>query len=634
MIHLTNVNLIYGERYVLDDISLSIKDQDKIGLIGRNGAGKSSLFRIIAGLNKPTSGNVVIEGGAEIGILRQDIELPSGMSPKEACMDVMADLNELNNEYIRLEKDIATRSDYESDDYMKILDRFSHLAEKIAMINPDKIEAEIERILKGLGFNERSLHQSLETLSGGWRMRVELAKILVRKPEFILLDEPNNHLDIYSIIWLEKFIKDYTGSVIIISHDSTFLNNTANKILEIDRGKVEQYDCNYDKYMVEKVDRQEKLKSAFQNQQKVIAEKQKTINRFIAKATKTKMAQSMQKQLDKMDRIEYEEFNSKKFNLHISYSKRSALEVFHLKGVGKDYGALHVLNDVEFKILREEKVAFIGQNGQGKSTLVKLMMGIEELTRGQIIEGVNCEIGYYAQNQEESLDPSITVLETLESVIPEDKRSRTRSILGSFLFSGEDVDKKVSVLSGGERARLAMACMFCRPLNVIILDEPTNHLDIPSKEVLKNAVQAFPGTVILVSHDRHFMKGWLEKIFSFRNGKVQEYIGGLEDYLMDEGLQDMREVEQSEKTVNHASKTQQKPELSHGDKKKLKNKLNQVERQISEVEKEKRNIEEKLLDPDVFKTPEGPKLSSLHQEMEKKIKDLESTWEELIVELE
>ncbi len=630
MIHLSNIDLIYGEQYVLKNISLSIKDKDKIGLVGRNGAGKSSLFRIISGIINPTNGSVNIEGSARLGILRQDIELPSGVSAKEECLSVMDELNALNDHYHQLEKEIASREDYESSDYAKLLDDFSFLSERISNINPDKIEAEIERVLKGLGFTDQTIDKKLELLSGGWRMRVELAKILVRKPEFILLDEPNNHLDIYSIIWLEKFIADYHGCVIVISHDSTFLNNAVHKILEIENGKVDEYDCNYTQYLVEKEMRQEKLRSAFLNQQKVIAEKERTINRFIAKATKTKMAQSMRKQLEKMERVEYEEFNAKKFNLQISYSKRSGLEVFHLNDIGKNYGPLEVIDQVNLKILRGEKVAYIGQNGQGKSTLVKLMLGIEDPTKGSITTGVNTDFGYYAQNQEETLNPKLTVLETLEQVIPEDKRTKSRAILGSFLFSGEDTDKKVSVLSGGERARLAMACMFCKPLNVLILDEPTNHLDIPSKTVLKDAIKQFDGTIVLVSHDREFMGGWLDKVFAFRNGEVKEFLGGINDYLLKEGLKDMREVEKKEfhETITEEDNDRDgQEELSRDELKKIKRKIQYLERDLEKLEEQKSAIEEQLMDPDIFKGEKGHELTQQHADIKEKIASIESEWE-------
>lgn len=627
MIHLNNINLVYGERYVLKDLNLTIKDRDKIGLIGRNGTGKSSLFRIIAGDSSPTDGHVEIENEASIGVLRQDIELPKGISAKEACMEVLDEFNKLTEEYHRLEKEIANRTDYESPDYMSMLDRFSALSEKIAMLNPDKMEAEVERILKGLGFTEASFNKKLETLSGGWRMRVELAKILVRRPDYILLDEPNNHLDIYSIIWLEKFIKNYPGSVLLISHDSTFLSNTADRILEIEQGVLQKYNCGYEKYLIEKVDRKEKQKAAYENQQRVIADKQRTINRFMAKATKTKMAQSMQKQLDKMERVEFEDFNAKDFVLRTQYSKRSGRDVYKVMNLHKAYGSLKVLEGVDLLIERGEKVAFIGQNGQGKSTLVKLMVGAQKYDSGEIVEGVNVDLGYYAQNQEDLLDPNKTVLRTLEDVIPEDQRTKTRKILGSFLFSGEDVEKKVMVLSGGERARLAMACMFCHPLNVIIMDEPTNHLDIPSKIILKNAISNFEGTVILVSHDRDFMKGWLNKVYAFRNGEVQEHIGGIEEYLESSGLEDMREVEKNEDSVTVSTQNQNGSKLTREEEKKIRRSIQYIERDIEKAEKEIAAIEQKLMDPNVFKSPEGQDLSQKHIKLKEEVSALEEKWE-------
>lgn len=638
MIHLNSIYLIYGERQVLKNINLTIRNRDKIGLIGRNGTGKSSLFKIICGDLMPTEGNVEIENNASIGVLRQDIELPKGISAKEACLEVLDDLNAMNDEYAQMEKEMATRTDYESEEYMQLIDRFSTLSEKIAMLNPDQMEAEVERILKGLGFTEESFHKKLETLSGGWRMRVELAKILVRKPDFILLDEPNNHLDIYSIIWLEQFIQDYPGSVLVISHDSTFLSNTASRILEIEQGVLQNYNCGYQKYLVEKEERHEKLRSAYENQQRVIADKQRTINRFMAKATKTKMAQSMQKQLDKMERVAYEDFSAKDFVLRTHFSKRSGREVFKIKGVSKSYGHLQVLKDVDLLIERGEKVAFVGQNGQGKSTLVKLMVGTQEVDSGEIIRGVNVDLGYYAQNQEDQLDPNKTVLQTLEDVIPEERRTQTRKILGSFLFSGEEVEKKVMVLSGGERARLAMACTFSHDLNVLVLDEPTNHLDLASKSILKNAIAEFEGTVVLVSHDRDFMEGWVEKVFSFRNSEVKEHIGRLEEYLSSVGMEDMREVEKQDVDLRESpapdnAQSNGSSTLSHEEQKQLKRKLQYIERDIEQKEKKVTEIEAKMIDPEVFKSEEGQQLSAEHASLKKEVAQLEDQWEELCNQL-
>lgn len=638
MIHLNSVYLIYGERRVLKNVNLTIRNRDKIGLIGRNGTGKSSLFKIICGDLRPTEGHVEVENNASIGVLRQDIELPKGISAKEACIEVLDDLNAMNDEYAAMEKEMATRTDYESDDYMQLIDRFSALAEKIAMLNPDQMEAEVERILKGLGFTEESFHKKLETLSGGWRMRVELAKILVRKPDFILLDEPNNHLDIYSIIWLEKFIQEYPGSVLVISHDSTFLSNTASRILEIEQGVLQKYNCGYQRYLVEKEERHEKLRAAYENQQRVIADKQRTIDRFMAKATKTKMAQSMQKQLDKMERIEYDDFSGKDFVLRTHFSKRSGREVFNVNDVSKAYGDLQVLENVDLLIERGEKVAFVGQNGQGKSTLVKLIVGAQDPDHGEIVEGVNVDLGYYAQNQEDQLDPNKTVLQTLEEVIPEERRTQTRKILGSFLFSGEDVEKKVMVLSGGERARLAMACMFSHDLNVLILDEPTNHLDLPSKTILKNAISEFEGTVILVSHDRDFMEGWIEKVFSFRNSEVKEHIGSLEEYLDSVGMEDMRQVEKQDVDLREevqADNTSEngKSNLSHEEQKQLKRKLQYIERDIEAKEKELRDIEAKMVDPEIFKGEEGQQLSIRHSTLKEEVSQLEEEWETLCNQL-
>ncbi|MEM9258703.1 MAG: ABC-F family ATP-binding cassette domain-containing protein, partial [Bacteroidota bacterium] len=517
MLSATGIYQQYGDRVLFNHVSFVIMPRDKVGLVGRNGAGKSTMLKIIAGDQGSDEGKVVRPTGSTLGFLHQEMDLPTGRTVMEETLTAFAHIQEMEQRLADMTKAMEIRTDYESDDYAKFLEEFTALTERFAIIGGITMEAEAERVLKGLGFQQKDFQRQTTEFSGGWQMRIELAKMLLQRPDYLLLDEPTNHLDIESIIWLENWLSTYSGAVITISHDKQFLDNVTNRTLEIDMGKVYDYKAGYSKYVELQADRREKAEAAFENQQKVIAEKERTINRFMAKATKTKMAQSMQKQLDKMERIELDETNNAVMNLRFPKAPRSGAVTLQAKNVTKSYGDLNVLRGVDLKIDRGDRVSFVGQNGQGKTTLAKILIDKIPATAGEVELGHNVTVGYYAQNQSDSLDGKKTLLETMEEVSPPEMRTRLRGILGAFLFSGEDVEKKVSVLSGGERARLAMACMLLRPFSLLVLDEPTNHLDMVSKDMLKQAIMDYDGTLVVVSHDREFLAGLTDRTIEFRD---------------------------------------------------------------------------------------------------------------------
>jgi ATP-binding cassette subfamily F protein 3 len=515
MLNVNNVFVKYGDRTILNKISTAVHDGDRIGLVGLNGAGKSTLLKIMAEEVSPHSGTIVRPKDSTIGFLHQDMSLPKGKTVIEETMSVLSEVKELEKRIDDVNHQIETRTDYESESYLDLFNEIDELNERFRVLGGQGIQVQAEKILMGLGFMPTDFDRLTDEFSGGWQMRIELTKMLLQNPTYLLLDEPTNHLDIESIIWLEEFLQTFAGAVVVISHDKTFLDNVTNRTIEIELGKLYDYKSNYSKYLLLQAERRELQQNAFVNQQKEIAHKEKLIDKFRAKANKAKMAQSLIKELKRMDKIELDNVNSGKMKLTFPPSPRSGEVAVEIKGLTKTYGTTNVLNNVDLEIIRGERVAFVGKNGEGKSTLSKIILGHVQ-AEGLAKLGYNIEIGYYAQNQAETLDPKMTVLETIEQVSPEDMRTKLRGILGSFLFSGEDVDKKVFVLSGGERARLALACMMLRPINLLILDEPTNHLDIRSKDVLKDAIQRYDGTLIIVSHDRDFLDGLTDKVIEFK----------------------------------------------------------------------------------------------------------------------
>ena len=595
MLNINNVFVKYGDRTILNKISTGIHDTDRVGLVGLNGAGKSTLLKIMAGEINPHSGEVVRPKGSTIGFLHQDMSLPKGKTVLEETLSILSEVKAIARSIEQLNHQIETRTDYESESYLNLFNELDELNEQYRILGGQSIQVDAEKILMGLGFMPDDFNRLTDEFSGGWQMRIELTKMLLQRPDYLLLDEPTNHLDIESIIWLESFLATYEGAVIVISHDKTFLDNVTLRTLEIELGKVYDYKANYTKYLVLQQERRELQQNAFENQQREIAKKEQLIERFRAKANKAKMAQSLIKELNRMDKIELDTVNSSKMKLNFPPAPRAGEVVVEVKGLSKSYGELRVLTDVNLQIIRCERLAFVGKNGEGKSTLSKIILGHIEAT-GTAQLGYNVEVGYYAQNQAETLDPKLTVLETIEQVSPENMRTRLRSILGSFLFSGEDVDKKVFVLSGGERARLAMACMMLRPINLLVLDEPTNHLDIRSKEVLKEAIMRYDGTLIIVSHDRDFLEGLTDKVIEFNQQKLKTYLGDVKYFLDKRALDTFREVSLGKKGKNELEEKNTKAPVKKPvySTKELQQKTRQLRKDIQNAERKINRLEDSL----------------------------------------
>ena len=605
MLILNNIYVQYGDRILLNRVNVTIKPGERVGLVGRNGAGKSTLLKIIAGEMSPHEGEVLRPTGFTMGYLHQDMLLPKGKTVIEETLTAFEEVLQLEKELHAIEREMGERDDYESDAYHDLITRMGEIADRLHMLGGETAQADAERILGGLGFKHSDMERRVEEFSGGWQMRIELAKMLLRKPDLLLLDEPTNHLDIESILWLEDWLRRYAGMAVIISHDKRFLDNTTNRTIEVVLGRVEDYKAAYSKYVELSADRREKMQAAYENQQRLIAEKERTINRFKAKATKATMAQSMQKQLDKIERIELEDTDTSAMRIRFPDAPRSGEVVAKAERLSKRYGEIRVLENVDFQLLRGERVAFVGQNGQGKTTLAKILAGVESPTEGKATLGHNVSIGYYAQNQAENLNPKLTLLETMEQHSPENMRTKLRSILGAFLFSGSDVDKKVAALSGGERARLALACMLLRPFNLLLLDEPTNHLDMLSKEVLKQALQAYNGAMLLVSHDREFLEGLADRTIEFRDRKLHEYLGDINYFLEKRQARDMREVEKTSapspaRAFSPNGSSSSPNALSPEEKKILQKNIRNAERRIEELEGKIAELESAMADPDFF----------------------------------
>ena len=625
MLTATNIYVQYGDRRLLNKINLVIKNKDKVGLVGRNGAGKSTLLKILSGEINAHEGDVTRPNGTTLAFLHQEILLDQTRTVMDAAMSAFDELKELEEKIALYNQQMSERTDYESEGYAKLIQDFTDVNEKYDLIGGATAQADAEKILKGLGFKQKDFEREIAEFSGGWQMRVELAKMLLSRPDYLLLDEPTNHLDIESIIWLEGFLRNYEKAVIVISHDQQFLDNTTNRTVEIELGQIQDYKANYSKYLELRVDRKEKMQSAFANQQKVIAEKERTINRFMAKATKTKMAQSMKKQLDKIERIELEDEDITAMNLKFPPAPRSGQIVSEGKEISKSYGDLHVLDNVNFSLERGERVAFVGQNGQGKTTLAKILTKNLGVTNGEVVLGHNVQLGYYAQDQSDTLDTSITLLRTMENHSPPELRTKLRSILGAFMFSGEDVEKKVSVLSGGERARLALACLLLRPINLLVLDEPTNHLDIISKQVLKKALEEYDGSMIVVSHDREFLSDLTDKTIEFRDKKLYTHLGDVNYFLEKRALDNMREVE----LQNEQKKAEKaNPTISTDQEKALKRKVENLERKISRIEEELAILEDQMGAEGFYQSESADDVLKVHQTKKSDLDALMIQWEE------
>ncbi|MBP5365693.1 MAG: ABC-F family ATP-binding cassette domain-containing protein [Bacteroidales bacterium] len=591
MISINQLTVEFGGFRLFENITYNINSRDRLGLAGKNGAGKSTMLKIIAGLQQPTSGVVNVPKDYRIGYLPQHMNHENTRTVFEEAEMAFVELKSLQADIARMNDELAVRTDYESDAYMKFLTQLTEKTERLEMLGGANYQAEIETTLKGLGFERKDFTRNTGEFSGGWRMRIELAKILLSKPDIFLLDEPTNHLDIESIQWLEDFLKDYSGAVVVISHDRAFLDHVTNRTIEIVLGKIYDYKANYSKYLILRQERFEQQMNAYKNQQKMIEDTEKFIERFRYKATKAVQVQSRIKQLEKIDRIEVDEFDTSALHIKFPPAPHSGAVTVRGRHVTKAFGDHVVLKDVDFEVVRGEKVAFVGRNGEGKTTMARMIM--RELEHeGEIVLGHNVKVGYFAQNQADLLNPDDTVFDTVDKVAVGDIRTKIRDLLGAFMFGGDDIDKKVAVLSGGERTRLAMVRLLLEPVNLLVLDEPTNHLDIRSKEILKKAIKDFDGTVIVVSHDREFLDGLVTRVFEFRNQKMKEHIGGIYDFLQDRKLENLRELESRQNTTaakaavqpTVTEKVAEKPKLSYEEQKEYSRRKNRAEKAVKECE--------------------------------------------------
>ena len=638
MISVNNVSVIFGGFYLLDAVSFLINKKDRIGLTGRNGAGKSTTLKMLAGVQAPSEGTISMASDVKIGYLPQTKVYTDGNTVREEAKKAFADLFALRDEVERLNMELAEREDYESDAYLKLLDKIHDKTELLSIRGEGNVDKEVEVILKGLGFKPEDLERNCEEFSGGWRMRIELAKILLARPDIFLLDEPTNHLDIESITWLESFLQSYPGAVVLVSHDRAFLDNVTTRTIEISLGKIYDYKVPYSRFEELRKERVEQQMRAWQNQQKQIKDTEEFIERFRYKATKSVQVQSRIKQLEKIERIEVEEEDAARIAVRFQPAVRSGEMVVAGRALTKAYGSHLVLENIDLDIKRGEKVAFVGKNGEGKSTLVKMIMN-EIPYEGELKIGHNVNIGYFAQNQADLLDSELTVLDTVDRVAEGEIRKKIRDILGAFLFSGEEVDKKVKVLSGGERTRLAMVRLLLEPYNLLILDEPTNHLDMRTKDILKEALRKFEGTVIVVSHDRDFLNGLADKVYEFANRGLKEYLGGVTDFLEAKKIACFREYEQLHKP-EAKQQTAMNPvaenKLSFEERKQLNREIKKAEQRVeraenavAELEAEIADMERKMADGET-----GEELLKRYGEVQKRLEEAMEEWEKATEELE
>ena len=553
MISLDNLTVSYGGWTLFDNISFLINPKDRIGLVGKNGAGKTTLLRIITGEQQPTSGAVTINGECTIGYLPQTMRVADTTTLVEETAKAFDEVLRLEAEIESLTREIAERTDYESADYEQLLHRLNDAQDRYHILGGETRDADIEKTLLGLGFKREDFGRATSEFSGGWRMRIELAKLLLRRPSIFLLDEPTNHLDIESIQWLEEYLKNYNGAVLLISHDRAFLDNVTNRTVELSLGKITDYKVPYSKYVVLRAERRAQQLAAYENQQRMIEKTEEFIEKFRYKPTKSNQVQSRIKQLERLERLEVEEEDLATLNIKFPPAPRSGQIVAEINEAGMSFGSKHVFSGANFTIEKGDRIAFVGHNGEGKTTLARMLVGQLTPTEGSIRIGANVNIGYYAQNQDDLMDGEFTVYDTLDRVAVGDIRTRLRDILGAFLFRGEDIDKKVKVLSGGERARLAMARMMLEPRNLLVLDEPTNHMDMRSKDILKNAILKYDGTVVVVSHDREFLDGMVDKVYEFRDGGVKEYLGGIYYFLEKRKLESLQEIERRDPSPKSAA---------------------------------------------------------------------------------
>ena len=634
MLNIHNLSVSFGGEYLFEEISFRLNGGDRVGLIGKNGAGKSTLLKLLSKDMALDSGTIAMEKDVKIGFLRQDIDFEQGRTVLEEAYQAFEEIKGLELKLDAVNQQLVERTDYESEGYNQLMIDLSDATHLYEIIGGYNYEGETEKILQGLGFKREDFDKKTDTFSGGWRMRIELAKLLLQSNDVLLLDEPTNHLDIESIIWLEQFLKNYPGAVVIVSHDKMFLDNVTNRTIEISLGRIYDYNKPYSKYLLLRNEIKQQQLNAQKNQVKEIQQAERLIEKFRAKSSKASMAQSLIKKLDKIERIEVDEDDNSVMKLRFPISITPGKVVTEIEGLSKSYGDKHVLDDINLLIERDSKTAFVGQNGQGKSTLAKIMVGDLDY-HGHLKLGHNVEVGYFAQNQAEYLDGSKTVLDTMIDAANEKNRSKVRDILGSFLFRGDEVEKYVKVLSGGERNRLALAKMLLQPFNVLVMDEPTNHLDIKSKNVLKQALQNFEGTLILVSHDRDFLQGLTNKVYEFKDRKIKEYLGDIDFYLNERKAEDFRAIEKKNEARPIKEKTKVKPNNFENQKKlkSLKNKLSSIESNISTLEKVIAKTDHELL-IDYNTTIAKPDFFDTYQKKKKELELLLEKWEALTTEFE
>ena len=630
MLNVHNLTVSFMGTDLFSGITFKLNKGDRIGLIGKNGAGKSTLLKVLSKDIESSAGTMAFDKDIEIGFLRQDIEFVEGRTILEEAYQAFEEIKEIELKLDAINEQLATRTDYESEAYSQLIIDLTDLTERYELLGGYNYQGDTEKILQGLGFQREDFDKLTDTFSGGWRMRIELAKLLLQNNDILLLDEPTNHLDIESIIWLENFLKSYGGAIVLVSHDKMFLDNVTNRTIEISLGQIYDYKRPYSQFLLLRGEIKEKQLQAQKNQEKEIKQKQLLINKFKAKASKASMAQSLMKQLDKVELIEVDQDDNAAMNVRFAISKEPGKIVVEAEKISKSYGDKHVLENVDLLIERSSKIAFVGQNGQGKSTLAKMMVG-EIPFEGYLKLGHNVEIGYFAQNQSEHLPPEKTVLEIMEDAATDGNRMRVRDMLGSFLFGGDAVDKKAKVLSGGERNRLALCKLLLSPFNVLIMDEPTNHLDIASKNVLKEALRQFNGTLILVSHDRDFLQGLTSTVFGFKDKVIKEYLGDIDYFLEQHKMENLREAEK--RTVVKVDKSTSKKvhELTRDQEKqlrKLKNKLSKIENQISDLETEIAKIDLQLAE-NYDEVSSKPNFFEKYKAKKAQLESLMSDWEQV-----
>jgi len=641
MVAVNNLSLYFGGQDIFKDISFMINKGDRIGLTGKNGAGKSTLLRVLAKEQSPNNGNISIPNGIIIGYLMQDLDFEEGRTVLEEAQTAFTYLNDIEQRMNYANEQLSQRTDYESKQYLEIINDFNYLEERFRMGGGHDLAAEISQVLTGLGFTQYDFNRQTTEFSGGWRMRIELAKILLKKPDLLLLDEPTNHLDIESIIWLERWLRNYTGAVVLVSHDRLFLDSSTNRTIEIAFSRINDYKASYTKYLTLREDRIEKQIQAKKNQDKFIEETKVLINKFRAKKNKAAFAQTLIKKLDQLEIIQVEKEDLARMQFRFPPAPHSGKMSLIVKNATKSYGDLQVLNKINLEIIRGDKIAFVGRNGEGKSTLAKMI--VDELNyEGEIKLGHQVKMGYYAQNQADFLDENLTILETIEQAANEDVSSKVRSILGSFLFSNDEVTKKIKVLSGGERARVALCKLLLNPCNLLIMDEPTNHLDITSKDLLKKALMNYDGSLIVVSHDREFLQSLTQKVYEFSNQNIKEYIGDIDTFLSEKDLENFKQLESSQKDQKNTKIDKSVDQLSFIEKKNLKkkirilqNRVNKLEQKIAKLETSQNEIDIQLSDVEKFKElsqKEG--FFERYEANQHKQKELELEWALVVEELE